>query len=446
MSDLQKRMRNVSIMAGRKQTPAPRSTPSASPYTGRQRQYFAPATDAHTWDAARYASNYYAAQVQGCIPGDFSATRGAYLRTMDLIDHSTGAELPNDWQVVYFQDSKIQGLYTGAKLEYAGNTWLCTAPRSVAESSGNATIRRCTAAWRYLDYYGNIKAEPFIWSKGPQSGTSNHAASNNTLADALPQKCAIQLNEQTEQLRHNTRMILGRNAYQLTGIVDFMQDFPQEPPHIMFFDLELTEPNPAIDDMERGIAGGLSFNWSIRASGPNEVQQGERVNLGIFSERSDGINDNVVVENTPEHPITYVFTSCDYSILDVDQEGNISGIAEGAATITVSLFQNPEIRADFPITVTAQAAPPAIIIDPETPASMRMQSTYTATVYYTENGKATADPVTVTASGADSYAYTVTMDDQTLTVKCWQGTSTPLTLTLKCKGLTETRKITLRGF
>ncbi|MBR3237373.1 MAG: hypothetical protein IKF99_02945, partial [Oscillospiraceae bacterium] len=174
MSEIQKRIKNAAILAGRKQTPAPSSTPSASPYTGRQKQYFAQATDAHTWDAAKYASNYYAAQVQGCIPGDFSATRGAYLRTMDIIDHSTGEHLPGDWQAVYFQDAKIQGLYTGAKLYFAGNTWLCTAPRSVADSSGNAVIRRCTASWRYLDYYGNIKAEPFVWSKGPQSGTSNH--------------------------------------------------------------------------------------------------------------------------------------------------------------------------------------------------------------------------------------------------------------------------------
>ena len=61
MTELQKRIRNVSIMSSRKQTPAPSSTPSASPYTRRQRQYFAQATDAHTWDVSRYASNYYAA-------------------------------------------------------------------------------------------------------------------------------------------------------------------------------------------------------------------------------------------------------------------------------------------------------------------------------------------------------------------------------------------------
>lgn len=457
MTELQKRMRNVAIMSGRKQTPAPSSTPSASPYTGRQRQYFAPATDAHTWDAAKYASNYYAAQVQGVIPGDFNATRGAYLRTMDLIDHSTGAELPNDWQVVYFQDSKIQGLYTGAKLEYAGNTWLCTAPRSVAESSGNATIRRCNAVWKHLDFYGNVLEEPFVWNKGPATNTANTYAAHNSLADAV-QKCAMQLNEQTEQLRHNTRLMLGRSAYQLRGIIDFISDFTaptapnsteqkqSEPAHILYFDLEYSEPLASIDDTERGIAGGLAFSWTIGASGPREVQQGERVSLGLFSLRSDENGQDVPVTSTAEHPISYIVTSSDYNVLDCDLDGNVTGIEPGAATVTVALAQNPGIRTEIEITVTAAATAPELIISPDLPTSLRQQRTASAEVYLMESGQRSDAPITVTGSGPASYCYTLKYEAGTLTLTCWEGSSTPLTITIKGGDLTETRTISLRNF
>lgn len=457
---LYKRVKNVGLFAGARLSTS--HTPGVpSPYTGRQKMYFSKDSNAFTWENAKYASNYYAAQVQGVIPGTgkFEDIRGAYIRTMDIVEQSTGTQLPNDWQSVYFQDPRIQGLYTGAKLWFGGNTWLCTAPRAVASDTGNAVIRRCTAIWNYLDFYGNVKTEPFVWAKGPANATSNEYLDYNSIAHDY-QKCAIQLNADTEQLRHNTRVVLGRSVYQMSGIVDFISDFSQlvqedgstkprqtsEPCHIMYFDLYKTEPLENLDDMEREIAGGLAFKWEIKATGNLEIQAGKTANLGVYSLRSDADAQDVPVYDTEEHPITYSYTSDNPSVAAVDMMGNVTGIGAGTANITVTLAQNPDITAQFALTVSEGAVGAEIVISPDLPRVLGMQKTATANVTYLENGTPVdGAEITLTANGAEEWCYTATLADGVLTVSCWEGSAKPLVLTLACNGITETRKITLRG-
>lgn len=456
---LYKRLKNVALFSG---TPlSPSHNPGVpSPYTGHQKMYFSKDSNSFTWHNAKYASNYYAAQVQGVIPGTgrFEDIRGAYIRTMDIVEQSTGTQLPNDWQSVYFQDPRIQGLYTGAKLWFGGNTWLCTAPRAVASDTGNAVIRRCTAIWNYLDYYGNVKTEPFVWAKGPANATSNEYLDYNSIAHDY-QKCAIQLNADTEQLRHNTRMILGRSAYQMSGIVDFISDFSQlvqedgstkprqtsEPCHIMYFDLYKTEPLENLDDMEREVAGGLAFKWEIKATGNLEIQVGKAGNMGVYSLRSDADAKDVPVYDTAEHPITYGYSSSDESIAVVDPDGNITAVSEGVVTVTVTLTQNPDITADFEVTVTAAETGSEIMIFPELPQVLGMQRSAISQVIYLENGEEVDNEITMTASGPEPWCYTAALENGTLTVQCWEGSQKPLTLTFTCNDTTVTRTIALRG-
>lgn len=456
---LLRRMKNVGLFAGTRLSPS-HDPGVPSPYTDHAKMYFSKDSNSFAWHNAKYASNNYAAQVQGVIPGTgrFEDIRGAYIRTMDIVEQSTGTQLPNDWQSVYFHDPRIQGLYTGAKLWFGGNTWLCTAPRAVASDTGNAVIRRCTAIWNYLDFYGNVKTEPFVWAKGPANATSNEYLDYNSIAHDY-QKCAIQLNADTEQLRHNTRMILGRGAYQMSGIVDFISDFSQlvqedgstkprqtsEPCHIMYFDLYKTEPLENLDDMEREIAGGLAFKWQIKATGNLEIQAGKTVNLGVYSLRSDADAQDVPVYSTEEHPITYLYASSDENIATVDALGNVTAISEGTATITVTLAQNTENTADFEITVTAAETGAEIVISPELPQTLGMQRSAISQVIYMENGEPIDAAVTMTASGPEPWCYTATLDGNTLTVNCWEGSAKPLEITLSCNGITLTRTITLRG-
>ena len=452
----EKHMSDIALFAGTRFSPAYNPT-QPDPYRFRKHQYFDRSTDRFTWDNAKYASNYYAAQVQGCIPGDFDTVRGAYIRTMDIVEQSTGTQLPNEWQCVYFQDPRIDGLYTGAKLWYAGNTWLCTAPQNVASDHGNAVIRRCNAIWNYLDWYGNVKTEPFVWNKANANATSNEYLDYNTIAHDY-QRCVMQLNADTKVFRHNQRVILGRSAYQISGIVDFVCDFSDtrdddgnykqrqlsNESHIMYFDLYKTEPINGVDDMEREVADGLKFNWKICESCENGITVGQTINLGVYSLRSDAESTDVLVESTEEHPISYTYYSNNPSVLTVDSEGNITGHALGSAFVTVELDQNPSVKGVFLFFVKENAGE-WLTVTPTLPDVMQMSERYRAEIRRVVNGVETTDGITVTGSGPESYCYSLEYSDGTLIIHAWKSSPVPLVVTIRTSLQTTTHSIRLKG-
>lgn len=451
----EKRVNDIALFAGTRLSPSYNPN-RPNPYRNRRKTYFRKSSDAFIWENAKYASNYYAAQVQGCIPGDFDTVRGANIRTMDIVEQSTGTQLPNEWQCVYFQDPRIEGLYTGAKLWYAGNVWLCTAPKSVASDSGNAVIRRCNAIWNFLDYYGNVVTEPFVWNKSNANATSNEYLDYNTIAHDY-QRCCMQLNEKTRDIRHNQRVVLGRGVYQISGIVDFVSDFGEvmddggqykqrqkSESHIMYFDLYKTEPLAGVDDMENEVADALKFGWKIGISAEQSIRVGQTINLGAYSLRTDAESTDVPVESTEEHPISYSYSTTDDSVLTVDSEGNVTAIAAGSAYITVTLDQNPNIKEHFIMFVT-NTATNWVTISPELPTSMRMSERARAEIRNIVNGVETTTGITVTASGPDDYCYDVEYSDGTLIVRSYYPSDKPLVITITAGYFSMTKTIRLEG-
>ena len=453
---LEKHINTIALFAGTRLSPSYNPT-KQNPYRGRRKQYFDRSSDSFIWNNAKYASNFYAAQVQGCIPGDFDTVRGANIRTMDIVEQSTGTQLPNEWQCVFFEDPRIDGLYTGAKLWYGGNTWLCTAPKSVASDSGNAVIRRCNAIWNFLDYYGNVITEPFVWSKSNANATSNEYLDYNTIAHDY-QRCCMQLNEKTRDIRHNQRVVLGKGVYQVSGIVDFICDFSDttgddgtvsqrqksNESHIMYFDLYKTEPLAGVDDMENEVADALKFGWKIGISADASLQVGKTVNLGAYSLRTDAESEDVLVESTDEHPISYSYHSLDDSVLTVDSEGNITAVAAGSTYITVTLDQNDSIVGSFLFFVT-EAATNWLTIAPELPDSLRMYESATAEVRYTVNGAETTEGITLTATGPDDYCYSATLKDGVININAYYPSDKPLVITITAGAYSLTKTIRLNG-
>ena len=451
----EKQVSDIALFAGTRLSPA-YNPAKPNPYRFRRKTYFEHSTNSFVLENAKYASNYYAAQVQGCIPGDFDAVRGANIRTMDIVEQSTGTQMPNEWQCVFFQDPRIKGLYTGAKLWYAGNVWLCTAPKSVASDSANAVIRRCNAIWNFIDYYGNVVTEPFVWNKSNANATSNEYLDYNSIAHDY-QRCCMQLNDKTRHIRHNQRVVLGNGVYQVSGIVDFISDFGEtmdengefkqrqkSESHIMYFDLYKTEPLAGVDDMENEVADALKFGWKIGISAAQSVQVGQTVNLGAYSLRSDAESEDVLVESTDEHPISYSYHSLDDSVLTVDSEGNITAVAAGSTYITVTLDQNDNIVGSFLFFVT-EAARDWLTLTPELPDSLRMYENATAEVRYTVNGVETTEGITLTATGPDDYCYSATLEDGVLNINAYYPSDKPLVITITAGVYSLTKTIRLNG-
>ena len=446
----EKAMKNAALFAGASPSPMP-GIGGPYKYSGKKKEYFENPTTAFVFENAKYASNYYAAHVQGVMPGTFEAERGAYIRTMDIVEQTTGAKMPNDYQSIYFQDARIRGLYTGAKVKYGGNTWLAISPFNVADPLSSAVIRRCNAVWKHLDYYGNVLCEPFIF----QDARAQATASDYTDYNVLPrwyQKCVMQLNDETKDLAYNRRIILGSSAIEVRGLVDFITDFTgetnaesqnAEPPHVMFFDAQYQEPNLAIDDMERGIAGGKAFSWVISAAFSDAMSAGDSQKLAVSSLRNGEAPD------TDAHEVSYLFTSSDTSVATVDADGNVTGIGDGSATITITLKQNPEITTEIQITVSSEQPEPVMVFTPELPDNLKQMQTYTGVISVMQGASEISAEITMTAYGASEEADAVyNTATNELTITAYEASSTPLSLVFKDEehGITYTKNIRLEGF
>lgn len=448
--DAGKAMKNIALFAGSPPAPMP-GVGGVDKYTGKQFEYFESPTREFIWENAKYSSNYFKAQVQGIIPGTFDTERGAYIRSMDIVEQTTGAKMPNDYQTIYFQDTRIKGLYTGAKVKYAGNTWLAISPFNIADPMSSAVVRRCNAIWKHLDFYGNVKAEPFVFQDGRDQSTANEYL-DWTVIPNWYQKCVIQLNEDTKQLAYNKRMILGSAAVEVRGISDFITDFSgtdaegnanAEPPHAMFFDVQFQQPLE-IDDMERGIAGGKAFSWVLVPSFSEEIGVSASQTITVKS-----VRNGEEVTDTAEHPITYLFSSSDETVLTVDADGTVTSVGEGTATVTVALSQNPDITAEVEITVTAEAPQAQFVFTPELPTKLRQMQSYSGVVSVMRGGNAVSTPIVMTMYGSTgSVDCTFDVVTNMLEITNYEASKTPLSLVFRSEeqDLTITKTIKLEGF
>ena len=447
--DAKAAMRNVALFANTPPTPAP--VPSGpNRYTGKQFEYFEMPTSDFIWNNAQYASNYYKAHVQGVIPGMFETERGAYIRSMDIVEQTTGVKMPNDYQSIYFQDTRIKGLYTGAKVKFAGNTWLAISPFNISDPLSSSVIRRCNAIWKHLDYYGNVKMEPFVFQDGRDQSTANEYLDWSVIPNWY-QKCVIQLNDETKELAYNRRMILGSAAVELRGISDFITDFSgsdieeqesPEPPHALFFDVQFQQPLE-IDDMERGIAGGKAFSWKIMPSIPGEIGIGDEQPISVYSLRNGENADD------GQHEITYLYSSSNTDVATVSLLGVVTGVAEGTATITVTLMQNPEIKATMEVSVSATAPEAQFVFTPELPDKLKQMQSYSGIVSVMRGATEIDTPITMTVYGATESADCVfDSADNSLSIQCYEPNLTPLSLVFRADeyNLVFTKNVKLEGY
>lgn len=432
-------LKNAVLMAGGVN---PVHTNNPSQYDDRQRQYFDPETRLFTELNARYSSDFVVAQVQGLNPSDFYAWGTYRLRLADVVRPSSAIQRHfDDYKQFLFESRKIEYVRPGTKIVTMGSTWLVTNPANVSGASGSGICRRCNAVWNYLDYYGNVVSEPIV-VENERANANDSDAQNSQLISKGYFNVICQYNDATRQIDTNTRFILGTAAYRVTGYSDFETEFTGDysTVRLLSFSVRYEEPNLVIDDMENHVAGGNTFFWDVNVSGLSGLRIGNTTQLTASS-----IRNNVVVESTTEHPISYVWESSDESVLTVDQSGNVTAVGEGTASVRVKLAQNERHHVNFFITVTENED--GIKWTSTVPTSLSAYENATISAAYFEDGVETATSLAWTFTGASktAYASTVSADGKSAEIKCYGYSGTPLIVTASNGTDTVTASIALEG-
>ena len=392
----------------------------------------------------RYASDMINAMAQGLYADAPDAWTPCKIRMADLVRPSAAIQRDFDeYKQIIMEDPRLNYVAPGTKFIAMGSTWLAVNPMNISQTDGSGVIRRCQTTWNHYDYYGNILKEPLIVETARASANDNDFQQWELIPTGYF-NILCQNNAYTAQLNTNSRMILGKGAYRITGFSDFLSEFTEDDSavRLLRFSARYEEPNDRIDDMENRIAGGKEFSWVISLDGTPTITAGNTTQITAKSVR----NGSVVV-STSEYPISYVWTSSDETVATVDSTGLATGVGAGTSTITCTLEQNDSITASVSVTVEEPAQDqPSVRFLTAIPTKLNAYDSTTIRAAYFEGGEQTAKHVAFELSGAPYGAYTTESGNNgEITVFCWVGSVTPLTVTARHGNVSVSAMISLVG-
>ena len=419
----------------------PVKTNNPPQYADRQRQFFDPETRAFTKLTARYSSDFVEARVQG-LKDDAKAWGTYRLRFADVVRPSAAIQRHfDDYKQYLFESPLVEYVQPGTKIETMGSTWRVVNPANISGASGSGLCRRCNAVWNYLDYYGNVVSEPIVVENERANANESDRQASMLISKGYF-NVICQYNEATAQIDTNTRMILGTAAYRVTGFSDFETEFSgnYSTVRLLSFTVRYEEPNNAIDDLENHVAGGKTFSWSMGIAGPDSMAVGTTAQFSVESIR----NGQTLAAEGGSWPLTYLWESDNPDVATVDENGNVTTIAEGEAVIKATLAQNDTYSASA--TVLATEREHGVYFTSAVPHELSPYTSVKLTAAFFEAGTETADSVDFAFFNADTSAYTAEYDgEKGVTVTCYGFSPEPLRIVASCGGYSAQTDIWLEG-
>lgn len=435
-NNLQNNIKNGLLTASRLNNVVTNSPANTSP---KYSKYNDEAT-AYYHEYAPYASNVFEAEIQGLDYSDFYKWTKVHLRSSNVINPSTGENLSTSWQSILILDRKVDFVPIGAYVKYNNSIWIVYNPDNIASPTGNTIVIRCNTTYNTWDYYGNLVKTPMFYAKGTVLASSPYYMEYSATLDGY-QHVIMQLNDVTEKITNNTRIILGKSAFGMYGVSDFPEEFTGDPNscHIFRADLRLQETVES-DDLVNHVADGKYFSFTIDIGGNAVMYEGEPQTLSVTARRK-----GKVVVSTEENPITYVWTSSDEAVATVDEYGVVTPISAGYCQITCSVKENPSITNVFGFNVVERESQTYIDFITPIPDEIRSFETLDIEAVYYENGQQTADAIEYTLTRANENAYSYTVNGNILTIQTYEPSEAPLEITASCNGHSVVTKIRITG-
>ena len=392
-------------------------------YSDRKTPYFADATGRFIAEYARFATNHTAARMQGLNTADFYAWSEQLLRLADVNKRGGAIDRPTDGYKEFLVEAhEIEYVPEGAKVETMGSTWLVTNPANISGSVGSGIMRRCNATWNHLDWYGNLKKEPMVVEKAAMNATANNFQ-ETVLQMQGYFNIITQFNEETAELDVNSRLMLGRSLYQITGYADVSEMFTgdEESVHLLNFTARIQEPDREKDDLKRRVANAYPFRWEVRVTGSPAMSGGTAAQFAAQSTRNGAAADG-----DEAHPVHYLWESSDESVCVVDSDGKVTAVGAGSCAIRAVVAENRTLRGEMTVTVEENFT--GVRFTGELPDRLRPYESVEIGAVYVENGAETEKEVTWTFTGEED-AFSTEVDGNKATIRCWSGSGTPLTIT-----------------
>lgn len=439
MSDSQQYINNISALSS---TSGSYSN-APEQYNTRMRQYMTERNRIFYERRSYLASDYVSAEVQG-LTSNFYDYSNTYIRLSDVSTSnvtSLDSKKMDDFKRILFSDRSIDYFPIGAKVITMGSTWLSINPYLLSSPGTQSVIARCNTVYCTYDEYGNIIQEPMVMYRYSMLSNRNEGPLDLVLMagyfNIICQKNAV-----TEQLGENSRMILGRKAYTITGYSDFTDEFTGDfdSEHILSFTVRVEEPI-ADDDLTNRIANGLTYSFAANLSGNTQYTVGQTGTVNpVFIANGQQSSENI--------PVNWTYTSSAPDIVSIDQNGNVKAVSAGHAQITANLVQNPSISAELMLDVSESSTPAYVAFNGVICDYINQNETVIYKAAYYNNGNETEEPLQWTFSGpeASTYGAEVSLDGKSVQITCFNPSETSLTISAAYNNENATINVKLQGY
>lgn len=409
-------------------------------FDDRKNPYFADATGRFIAEFSRYATNHTAARMQGLNNSDFYAWSEQLLRLADVNKRGGAIDRPTDGYKEFLVEAhEIEYVPEGAKVETMGSVWLVTNPANISGAVGSGIMRRCNATWNHRDWYGNLKKEPMVVEKAAMNAAKNDAQETVLIMQGYF-NIIMQYNDETAELDVNSRLMLGRSAFQITGYADVSEEFTGdvESVHLLNFTARLIEPDREKDDLKNRVANAYPFHWEVRVTGMPAMSGGTAAQFTAQSTRNGEPADNDAA-----HPVHYLWESSDESVCMVDADGNVTAVGTGSCTIKAVVAENRSISGHIAVTVEENFTGVRFI--GALPERLRPYESAEIGAVYVEDGVET-DKVLTWKFAGEPDAFSAEVDGNRVTVRCWSGSEIPLAVTAAYGEATANGTMVLEGY
>ena len=419
-----------------------RNTPKQ--YGDRQHRYMRDRNALFAAERAQYSSDYFLASVQGLQENIYEYTT-VYIRLADVTSRvDSQAMKTDDFKQVLFKDTWIDYIPLGSKIEAAGSVWLATNPANISAANAKTVVTRCNASYNSYDDYGNVITEP-VYVENAKMLSNETDRGENLILMAGYFKITAQHNENTSKIRLNQRIILGTQPYYITGVQDFLQEFTgdRQSARIVTFTARVEEPTEYDDIDNDFVAGGKTRSFQAEISGAKDLFVGASAKLTAHF-----IVDGEEKAATAATPITWEWQTDDENVLSVDENGNVTAIGEGTASVSATLAQNQKITASCVLTVTQAEELNVVAFKGVTSDSLKQNDSVVIHAAYYEDLEETDNALEWSFGGApeNDYEAVVAPDGKSVTITCLSASETDLQITASYEAHSATMALQLMGY
>ncbi|MGM1019073.1 MAG: Ig-like domain-containing protein [Bacillota bacterium] len=245
------------------------------------------------------------------------------MRQLALIQDATNTIQMTDEKII----RAATPLHTGDSVDYRDERYLITSQVDQNEQSCRGRMKKCNQRLA-INWNGEVK-----WFDAV--GEARTFSTETGKVISMPEGNIIvrlQDNADTRNIALNQRFYITHQPFKIVGMDRILNGIIQ-------LSCTLDSINTAYDDVENNIAD--RWKYEIAHTYALHIHQGTMAHVPLNETLSLNVTATDNGNEMANPPITY--TSSDPSVISVDQQGQVMGIALGQASITTKLTYHPTV-------------------------------------------------------------------------------------------------------